>query len=362
MNASPPGSRPGLHECFPVPDPRRIIDANANRAREALRVMEDGARFLLNDQPLTRDLKRLRHDLRSALDGLDLAGSRDTPGDVGTSVSTTSEHRRTDAREVVIAAGKRLSEALRSVEEYSKTIGPETASNVEALRYRAYDLERRLVLAMPTCRQPQWKLCVLITESLCAHHAWDEVARSALEGGADCLQLREKALDGAELCRRAQHLLTLAQAHSAHVVVNDRLDVALAAGADGVHLGQHDLPLDKARAIDGARLLIGVSTSTIERAEEAMRLGADNCGVGPMFPTTTTHKPALAGPEAIARYVAHDPPLPPHLAIGGITPENVGAVVDAGALGVAVSSCVCGARDPRRVCEKLVEAIASARR
>ncbi|GAB4554293.1 MAG: thiamine phosphate synthase [Phycisphaerales bacterium] len=344
-----------------MPDPRRILDANANRAREALRVMEDGARFLLNDEALTRDLKTLRHDLRAVLDPLDLAASRDTPGDVGTVVTTDAEGVRTGARDVVVAAGKRLSEALRSIEEYAKAIDPSVAQRTEHLRYRAYELERRLLVAMPTGRQPQWRLCVLITEALCTQHPWDEVARRALAGGADCLQLREKTLEADELCRRAERLLDLARSTGAHVVVNDRLDVALATGADGVHLGRTDLPIDRARAVAGNRLLIGASTSTLDEALAAQRAGADSCGVGPMFPTTTKHKPVIAGPEAIARYTAHEPALPPHLAIGGVTPENIHGLVLAGARGVAASACVCASDDPALVCTKLIEALVSAR-
>src|SRR6186997_2029720 len=103
----------------------RIIDANANRAREALRVMEDAARFALNDSKLTEQLKSLRHDLRAALDLLPpgiLEANRDTPGDVGTTISTSAEMDRHTLLEVVVAAGKRLSESLRSIEEVSKTI------------------------------------------------------------------------------------------------------------------------------------------------------------------------------------------------------------------------------------------------
>ncbi|MEM1422660.1 MAG: thiamine phosphate synthase [Planctomycetota bacterium] len=344
-----------------MPDARRILDANANRAREALRVMEDGARFLLNDERLTRELKAARHDLRSALSGIDLTGSRDTPGDVGTAVSTDTEMVRTDTREVVVAAGKRLSEALRSIEEYAKTIDPDVAHAVERIRYRGYELERRLVVAMPTGGQPQWRLCVLITGSLCTHHPWEEVATRTLGAGADCLQLREKDLETGELCRRAERLLALAAPTGAHVVVNDRVDVALATGAHGVHLGRTDLPIERARAIAGERLLIGASTSTVDEALAAQRAGADNCGVGPMFPTTTKHKPVIAGPGAVTRYVAHDPPLPPHLAIGGITPANIREVVEAGARGVAVSSCVCAAEDPAEATTLLIEALESVR-
>lgn len=340
-------------------DARRILDANANRAREALRVLEECARFLLGHAELAGRCKALRHDLASALQPLasTLASARDAAGDVGTAISTASEGERAGARAVAVANAKRLTEALRAIEEFGKTIDPAVSARVEALRYRAYDLERDLLLALPTGRMVQPKLCVLITASLCTHHPWETVAERALAGGADMLQLREKDLDGGELVARARTLVAMARAHGALMIVNDRVDVALAAGADGVHLGQGDLPLADARALAGDRLLIGVSTSTLDQAVAAKRGGADYCGVGPMFPTTTKHKPAIAGLEAIRRYAEHDPALPAHLAIGGITPENIEGVLDAGAAGVAVSGCVCSADDPRGMCEKLAERI-----
>src|SRR4029453_2076643 len=112
----------------------RILDANANRAREALRVMEDAARFALNDEALSAELKSLRHDLRAVIDSLPagwLEANRDTPGDVGTAISNQSEMSRADLRDIVVAAGKRLTEALRAIEEAGKTIDADLACGVE---------------------------------------------------------------------------------------------------------------------------------------------------------------------------------------------------------------------------------------
>ncbi len=338
----------------------RAIDANANRAREALRVMEDAARFVLDDAERSSALKLIRHDLAAALapHEAELLASRDTPGDVGTTISTPAEGERAGVREVAVAAGKRLSEALRSIEEFAKTGAPALARATESLRYRAYEEERLLVGAMPTGRGTQWALCVLITESLCAL-PWEDVAQQALECGADCLQLREKDLEGSALVDRARRLVERARPYGASVIVNDRVDVALAAGADGVHLGQGDIALDDARRIAGSRLVIGVSTSTLEEAHAAKRSGADYCGIGPMFPTTTKHKPTIAGPEALRAYVDHTPALPPHLAIGGITPENAGELAGVGGQGIAVSSVVCGSPEPAQVTRALIAALRS---
>ncbi|MCC7204320.1 MAG: thiamine phosphate synthase [Phycisphaeraceae bacterium] len=340
----------------------RILDANANRAREALRVMEEAARFLLDNAALTEAFKMLRHDFAQAMrsvGGLDETarmGHRDTPGDVGTTISHPGEMARESAWDVAMAAGKRLSEALRAIEEYGKTVDPGLATAVEAMRYRGYELEKRLCLMLGSGRRRQWKLCVLLTESLCRGGDWSGVARAAVEGGADGLQLREKDLPTSELLRRSRELVELCRPRGVSVVVNDRLDVALAAGADGVHLGQEDLPCAEARKIVGRRLLIGVSTGNLEQARRAVADGADYCGVGPMFSTATKKKDFIAGPEYVRVFTREFPSLA-HLAIGGIGVGNVAEVVAAGARGVAVSSAVCGADDPRAVAESLVRAV-----
>jgi len=339
----------------------RILDANANRAREALRVMEEAARFLLDEQALTETAKSLRHDLAAALASVPgLEAARDTPGDVGTAITAESEVARASTGEVVTTAGKRLSEALRAMEEYAKTLpaveAGETplAATLERLRYRGYDLEHRLTLALGSGRARQWRLCVLLSEALCAHWDWLTVARECLEAGADCLQLREKELEAGPLLERARALVELAHPAGASVIINDRPDVALLSGADGLHLGQQDLPPDEARRLVGQQLLLGLSTANLDHARRALAGGADYCGVGPMFATRTKDKEHLAGPEYLRAYRQWD--RLPHLAIGGITPENAPQLVAAGACGLAVSGCVCGAERPAEVVNRLLSA------
>lgn len=319
--------------------------------------MEDLARFVLNDEALSAELKTQRHGLRDALellpfDSAQRLASRDTPGDVGTDIKTAAEVDRPNLHAVASAAGARASEALRSLEEAAKASGaPDAARALERARYAVYSLDQRLRTALASGLARQWRLCVLLTESLCAHHTWDRVAQLALEGGADCLQLREKHLDGGELFRRAAILLKLAKPHGASVIINDRADIALAAGAHGVHLGQTDLSVADVRAIAGRRLLIGVSTSTLDEARAATRAGADYCGVGPMFPTATKHKDVIVGPDYLKKYLA-DPLTSrvPHLAIGGIDADRASTLQQVGCRGIAVSSAVCSHSNPRDAC------------
>jgi thiamine-phosphate pyrophosphorylase len=321
----------------------RILDANVNRAREALRVMEDAARFALDDAELCAQLKTLRHDLREALAGLApgwLEANRDTAGDVGTSIETPAEGDRRGLGDIAVAAGKRLGEALRVIEEVGKTIDPGLARGVEAIRYRAYDVER-----------------VLLTESLC-RRPWSEVLAAVVEAGADCIQVREKQMTAAELVRRVRQVIDICRPAGAAVIVNDRLDVAQAADADGVHLGREDLAIVDARRAVGRTLLVGASTHDLEEARAAVEAGADYCGVGMMFRTATRLEATPAGAPYLRAFRERFPAMP-HLAIGGITPDNVGLLIDAGAKGVAVSSAVCGAEQPGAVVGSLRHALES---
>jgi thiamine-phosphate pyrophosphorylase len=359
----------------------RIIDANANRASEAARVLEDAARFALANTALAARCKAVRHSLRDALSGIgqaELLASRDTPRDVGTPLTGSMESRRASLCEVCTAAGKRLGEALRVLEETVKLAPPDvdgrnSAAAIKALRYEGYELAKQVVLALGRPRR-QWKLCVLITESLCTHLRWDEVARAAIRGGAECLQLREKGMPGAQLLERARALVDIAaQAPSprgthADIIINDRADIAVASAAAGVHIGQTDLPVEAARRVVGPSLVVGVSTSRLVEAQRALEDGADYVGLGPMFASATKQKDRLAGAAYLREFLQWDrarragtgaEPMP-HLAISGIDASRAGLLASEGCAGVAVSSVVCSSAEPERVCAEIVRALESA--
>lgn len=352
----------------------RAIDANANRAREALRVLEDAARFSLDDAALTERFKGVRHGLQGALAALPpgwLEANRDTANDVGRTVKGEHERQRAGYHAVVAAAGKRLGEALRSIEECLKTVAPNAAAEVERLRYQSYECEREIVVRMGSPARAQWRVCVLLTQALCKR-PWKDVLAGAIEGGADAIQVREKELGTRELasmvrhavreCARASRAPGVAPgvahgvAHGVAVIVNDRIDVALACGATGAHLGQHDLAIADARRLAGTGFIIGASTHSIVEADAAVAEGADYCGVGAMFATRTKPSVAPQGTTYLQQFIERHGRVA-HLAIGGITPANIGALAVAGARGVAVSACVCGADDPAAVVRALRSAL-----
>jgi len=318
----------------------RLLDANFNRSREGLRVIEDYARFILNDGNLSESLKGLRHDL--ALITSEVARNailyRDIAGDVGREIKTPDELTRGSAVAVVIASGKRVGESLRTIEEYLKIDHPELAGQVEAMRYRFYAIEQNLTARLnPSKRFIGVRLYVLITERVC-RKPWLEAAQEAIAGGAECLQLREKEIESGELLRRARLLVSLCRKHGALSIINDRADIAMLADADGVHVGQTDLSVRDVRSIVGPDKIIGVSTHRLEQARQAERDGADYIGVGPIYLSGTKPRAHIAGLE-YARQVAEEIRIPA-VAIAGINAENVHEVRSTGLCAIAVTAAV----------------------
>ena len=339
----------------------RIMDANLNRAREALRLLEDYARFVLSNAAICARIKEDRHTLgsmRQLLLGEYESTCRDTPGDVGTHIKDKTELTRSGMTAVLETAGSRASEALRVLEELAKMESPQQARELEAMRYRVYTLGQTLAgVERQRGHFPPVHLCVLVTESLCSL-PWRRTIEKVLSGGADCLQLREKDLSDLELLTRAKWLASACRAAGAIAIINDRLDIALAAQADGVHLGQQDIPCVVARKIAGPEFFIGVSTQALAEAREAVNDGASYIGIGTMFPSATKVKPHIAG-TAYAREIQAAALSVPAMAIGGITAKNLPEVLSTGIQSVAVSGAIIGSPDPEKVCRELIAILAS---
>lgn len=332
----------------------RILDANLNRARESLRVMEDYARLGLEDASLSETAKRLRHELAAAVHQAGLAGAiahRDIVGDIGRSMTGEGEYERASLTDVVVAAGKRLTEALRVIEEVGKVRSPSFGAAVERIRYAAYDLERLIATRMnPRNCFAAVRLYVLVTESFCSRD-WLAAAAAALRGGAGALQLREKALSDREFLARARQLTQLCHQAGALCIINDRPDIAAIAGADGVHVGQHDLPVAEARRVMGPDRLVGISTHSLDQARDAIAAGPDYVAVGPMFETSTKVIERVVGP-GLWSAVRGETSLP-LAAIGGIRADNVEELLRLGCRCVCVCQAVIGAADPEAAAREL---------
>ncbi len=200
----------------------------------------------------------------------------------------------------------------------------------------------------------------LVTDrALCGHRTVEEVVFMALQGGATCIQLREKDASTRDFVEVAQRIKASMASFRASLIINDRIDVALAIGAHGVHVGQRDMPCEIARKLLGPRALIGLSVETWEDVERAEALNVDYLGVSPIFKTPTkTDTKGHWGLEGLSRIRAAT--RRSLVAIGGLNADNAAEVIRAGADSVAVVSAICTAPDPQRAALELHNIIQSA--
>ncbi len=334
----------------------RAFDASANRAREALRVVEDYARFVLDDRHLTGLLKESRHELTAVLaaapNEVRLA-CRETQADVGTGLSTSAEQTRLDGASVLAANFARLSESLRSLEEYGKVLLPaEAPPRIEQLRYRVYTLERAVAVTRASLERLRAARLYALIDGRSSPDELAALVRALASAGVHVIQLRDKRLADRELLARARLAADLTRGTGTLFIMNDRPDLAVLARADGVHVGQSELSVKEARAIVGPGLLVGVSTHAIEEARAAVIDGADYLGVGPTFPSGTKSFERFPGLEYV-KAVSSEIRLPA-FAIGGITAANLPQVIAAGGRRVAVSGAIASAADPAGAARELL--------
>jgi thiamine-phosphate pyrophosphorylase len=200
------------------------------------------------------------------------------------------------------------------------------------------------------------KLHILTDTDLQSRFSHIELARMAIAGGADTIQLRQKSGSTKEMIAAAREIKELCGEADVPFIVNDRIDVALASHADGVHLGQDDFPIDLARKLMGRDAIIGGSAVSLEDAKKCLAEGADYIGFGPVYPTSS--KPDAAAPSGIPlmKEVVKAVSIP-IIAIGGIDEENAQEVLQAGAYGIAVISAVCCQTDPTQATIRLRQAM-----
>src|SRR4030042_3023331 len=307
----------------------RIIDANCNRIGEGLRFIEDIARFLLNDAVLSRQLKTMRHSLVKSLSrfGTALLSERNSEADVG---ARTEISYQQDLLSLVTANAKRVEEALRVIEELAKL--PDLSvklrsKDFEQARFNLYTLEKELLSRL--MRQQKIKqltgLYVIIDTQILGPKVEVDAARKAIHGGAKVIQLRDKQHGKGELLTTAQKLKDLCHKSNILFIVNDYLDIAIAAEADGIHIGQGDLPLSVVRKELPIDKIIGLSTNTLAQAQKAEAEGADYVAVGSIFPSPTKTSATVVGLEGLRR--TRQAISIPVVAIGGFSKEKLGEVL-----------------------------------
>ncbi len=337
----------------------RIIDANLNRLGESLRLLEDIARLLLNDAALSRQLKELRHQLIPTDRALNqrLIQARDSEGDVGAVIEVPQPKER-QLPEAITANSRRAEQSLRVLEELVKAPGtgldPEKFNQA---RFSIYAIEQ--VLTSKMLRKDKVSrisgLYAVIDTGLLKGRNHLEVAEQVISGGARIIQLRDKTTAKGELLTIARKLKSLCLQQDALFVVNDHLDIALASDADGLHLGQDDLPADVARRLLSIDKIIGCSVTSVAQAIAARSQGADYIAAGAAYSTTSKEGVEVVGLETVtAIKKAVSLPL---VAIGGITPDNVAEALSAGADAVAVISAILGAESPEAATRQITSRI-----
>lgn len=339
----------------------RIIDASLNRTGEGLRVLEDIARLLLDDADLTAQLKNMRHELvRGDLPfNRLLIQSRDAAGDIGMDIEVAGEQKGKDLPTVVIANSRRVQESLRTLEEMAKLpdappgLDPEKFKHA---RFNVYTIEQKLLsrlLRLDKLRRLTGLYAIVDTAALRGRRH-PEVVKELISGGAKIIQLRDKTTGKKELLPMAREMRELCARHNVLFIINDYLDLALAVEADGLHLGQDDLPVKEARRLLPVDVLLGCSVHTVEQAVGARQDGADYLGVGAIY-TTSSKDSTVIGIEGLKQ--VRQAVKMPLVAIGGINAGNAADCIAAGASAVAVISAILGAEDIVTATRQLIEKI-----
>lgn len=342
----------------------RIIDANINRASEGIRVLEDIARFYYNNASLTEKLKRLRHEIRkNIMEYLpQCISERNALDDVGLPVSgSLNVDGRNDLFEVIAANFKRCQEALRVIEENLKLLGKYQLSKLyERLRFECYTLEKEYISAdwaLEKRKKLDTDIYCITAEEYSRGRTNIEVVAQMIEAGIKIIQYREKDKKLIDKYRECVQIREMTQKAGVTFIVNDHIDLAMMVGADGVHIGQDDLPVEKVRELVGERMIIGVSTHSPEQAQKAVAGGADYIGVGPIYRTFT--KKDVCQPVGLEylKYVVKNIDIP-FVAIGGIKEHNVLEVKKAGAKCIAMVSEIVGADDIKAKIESIRKRLA----
>ncbi|MDO8634718.1 MAG: thiamine phosphate synthase [Dehalococcoidia bacterium] len=333
----------------------RLVDANLNRSREGLRVLEDIARFILNDDALSQKFRQIRHKLIEADSSHQLLTSRDAASDVG--AQKPAARPRGNINDLVTANSRRVQESLRVLEEFTQL--PDLIPGLDSdwfksVRFTLYTLEKELThrLLRRDKIEKLTGLYVIIDPQFLQGRNEIEVARQAIRGGAKIIQLRDKKREHGELLPIALQLRQLCTQEGVLFIINDYLDLALASDADGLHVGQSDLPLPVARRLLPGDKLLGGSTHSVEQAIKAQAEGADYIGVGAIYSTASKDVITLVGPDMI-RQVKQKVSIP-IVAIGGIKAENIAEVMAARPQMVAVITAVVAAENVEAASRELV--------
>ena len=328
----------------------QLIDANLDRAREGLRVMEDWCRFGLKRNDFSIQIKDWRQILGAHHHNI-YRKARLTAEDPAMGVSHPLQNNRSTPEEIFIANSSRVQEALRVIEEFTRITDPKLSEVATTIRYKTYEIEIKVLNAKEyiekTQRLENCSLYLLTSNK----KNLKEIVIQALEAGVKMVQYREKFLNDNEKVKQAKDLAIICKRYNSLFIINDRIDIALAVDADGIHLGQEDIPTKIAREIVGTEKIIGRSTHCLEDIKNAEDEGCDYIGIGPIFHSATKKKLTPIGIDYLRKGL--NKTLLPAFAIGGINSSNINELNQLNDLRIAVSDAIINSNDPFSKTEEL---------
>ena len=329
----------------------RVIDANINRSSEGLRVLEDYSRFILDSESITKKLREIRHLVRKEIKKTDInfLSYRDSENDTGLKISlNTKLDNKIKDDELIEGNFKRVQEGIRTVEENLKTAGHyKISKEYEKIRFSMYTIEK----SFNTVLNKKSKLDKLNTDIYCITaekysngKSNIEVVKELIDSDIKIIQYREKEKSQKEKLLECEKIRELTKENDVLFIVNDDVDIAILAKADGIHIGQDDLPIEKVRELIGNDMIIGKSTHSKNQAIAAINEKADYIGVGPLFKTFT--KVNVCEPVGLSYldYIVKIHNIP-FVAIGGIKNHNILDVRRKGAKLIALVTEIVGAEN-----------------
>jgi len=332
----------------------QIIDANLDRAREGLRVLEDWARFALGRQDLVKTIK----DFRQTLGKNHLRiykESRNFIDDNCTGLTHPEQFKRNNSNSIISSNAARVQEALRVIEEFSRDHNQDLCSISSAIRYQIYELEIQLLegranFELQKILDENDLYCITLdTENLF------EKIKNILEGGVKIIQLRCKNGKDSDNLKLAIKIRELCDSFDALFLINDRVDIALACKADGVHLGQSDMDIKSARNILGYSKIIGISASNERDITKAIQDGCDYLGIGPVFATSTKKEKVPLGIDTL-KSLTKEISIP-WFAIGGIKQNNISLLKENNISKVAIITDLINSKNPKEKAMMIINSL-----
>ena len=332
----------------------RIFDANLNRGIEGLRVIEEIARFILDNKKLQNKIKGIRHrflqlgkDTFAALPASNrihaVADKRDSENDVGGESVTSHEVKRQNIYSIIQSNISRAAESARVFEEFSKLESSKLPALWKKIRFEIYSFEKELISSFVRnemkSRLHKIGLYCVIDAAFIAGRNIEKIAKEMIKGGTKIIQYRDKSSMDRDFVGNSRKLQRICYDSDVIFIINDRVDVAYIVNADGVHLGQDDMPVSEARKILGQEKIIGKSCENRRQLIEAIKENIDYIGLSGIFKTDTKKEQAVAGVELIktARHISGSVPL---IAIGGINKANINTVLKYKPDGICMISAI----------------------